>query len=71
MTIYRLKNQSEPFKVQSPADVMREAMREGSGCEMPPNEAQQHVAKVKRMIDEMRAHIRSLQDGQLELLPEL
>jgi hypothetical protein len=50
---------------------VREAMREASECEMPPDEAQQHVAKVKRINDEMAAHSRSLKDGQLSLLPDL
>ena len=50
-------------------DSIREAMRKAS--KMPPDEAQQHVAKTKRMIDEMQAISSAAASGQLDLLPEL
>jgi hypothetical protein len=55
--------------VKSPADLIREAMREAS--KMPPDEAQQYVAKTKRMIDEMQAISSAAASGQLDLLPGL
>jgi hypothetical protein len=42
-----------PVKIQSPAEAMREAIREANECKIPPAEAQRRVVQVMRPIDEI------------------
>jgi hypothetical protein len=37
-----------PVKIQSPADLMREAIRQANACEIPPEEAQRRVVQIKQ-----------------------